>query len=81
MKKNKEKAIVPLREPLIQRHLKPKPVKSMQEEALRKCRAILGEAFEDFVVVARTRNPSSIQWAFSDASWAKGAMQNILGDI
>ena len=54
---------------------------SSRDEVLTRVRAELGEHFEDFLVVARSRNPDQIRFAMSDQNWAAGAMDNMLRKI
>lgn len=44
-------------------------------------RAELGEHFEDYVVIARSKNPDEFRYAFSNADWAEGAMNNLKGHL
>lgn len=47
-------------------------------EILMQVRAQLGEHFDDYVILARTRNPDAFTWVISDPEWAAGACARTL---
>jgi hypothetical protein len=49
-----------------------------RDEAWVRARATLGEHFEDFLIVARVRNPDEVWHATSDKCWATGAISEVM---
>lgn len=51
---------------------------STKSDVLVRVRAELGEHMDDFVILARSRNPDIFYSMYSDPEWAVGAMEKLL---
>lgn len=57
-------------------------VRSLDKEgALNRVRAELGEQFDDYLVIVRSRNPDKLSWAYTDATWADGALNRMSREL
>ncbi len=54
---------------------------STKAEVIQRVRAELGEHFENYVVLAKTRNPDVFYHAYDCPEWAAGAMSRMLGHM
>lgn len=51
---------------------------STKSDVLTRVRAEMGEHFEDFVILGRTRSPDVFYHVMSDPEWGFGAMERMM---